>query len=106
MSGLRSDSFQRALTHFKQTLDSRSPGLVREFSISSLQDIQEYCLELQDEMGQGGGLRRMRRLKSFIEAMDELGKSIDVFVNANDLVCFIWVSEQMLQYSGICIIEY
>lgn len=48
----------------------------------------------------------MRRLKSFIEAMDELGKSIDVFVNANDLVCFIWVSEQMLQSFGIHIIEY
>lgn len=47
---------------------------------------------MQNEMGRNGRLRRMRRMQGFIEAMEQLGKSIEVFVNANDLVCFIWVS--------------
>lgn len=31
-------------------------------------------------------------MEGFIEAMDQLGKSIEVFVNANEFVCFVWVS--------------
>ncbi|KAF5521317.1 Ankyrin repeat domain-containing protein 17 [Colletotrichum aenigma] len=32
----------------------------------------------------------MPRLKKFIEAMIQFGLTIEVFVNANDFVCFIW----------------
>lgn len=42
-------------------------------------------------MGKVGRLRRMGRLQGFIEAMDQLGQTIEVFVNASELVCFIWV---------------
>lgn len=49
-------------------------------------------MRIQYEHGKDGCLRRPRRMESFIEAMDQLGKSIEVFVNASELVCFIWVS--------------
>lgn len=92
MAGPSPERFQRALTSFKRSLSTRSPDLLNQFSVSSLQDLQSACHEMQIEMGQDGRLRRMRRMQGFIEAMDQLGKSIEVFVNANDLVCFIWVS--------------
>lgn len=90
MVGPNPDSFQRALKHFKRSLATRSPGLADEFSIDSVEDIQIFCLSIQNEPGLN---RRMRRIKGFIEAMDQLGQSIEVFVNANELVCFIWVCE-------------
>lgn len=96
MASLNPDSFQRALTKFKRSLSTRSPDLVNQFSISSLQDIKIACCDIQDEMGKKGCLRRMRRIEGFIEAMNQLGQSIDVFVNANDLVCFIWVNKKTL----------
>ena len=49
-------------------------------------------MEIQDRQGRDGCLLRMRRMEGCIEAMDQLGKSIEVFVNANELVCFVWVS--------------
>lgn len=92
MAGPSPERFQRALTSFRCSLSTRSPDLLDEFSFSSLQDLQIACNDMQNEMGQDGRLRRMRRIGGFIEAMRQLGESIEVFVNANDLVCFIWVS--------------
>lgn len=92
MAGPSPERFQRALTNFKRSLSTRSPELLNQFSFSSLQDLQTACHDIQSEMGQNGCLRRMRRVQGFIEAMEQLGQSIEVFVNANDLVCFIWVS--------------
>ncbi|KAK2601326.1 hypothetical protein N8I77_010782 [Diaporthe amygdali] len=93
MAGPSPERFQRALTSFKRSLSTRSPDLLNQFSFSSIQDLQTACHEIQSEMGQNGRLRRMRRLQGFIEAMEQLGQSIEVFVNANDLVCFIWIAK-------------
>ncbi|KAL2272435.1 hypothetical protein FJTKL_06560 [Diaporthe vaccinii] len=90
MAGPSPERFQRALTSFRCSLSTRSPDLLDQFSFSSLQDLQTACSDMQNEMGQDGRLRRMRRIGGFIEAMRQLGESIEVFVNANDLVCFIW----------------
>lgn len=94
MGGPSPERFHRALTNFKRSLSTGSPDLLDQFSVSSLEDLQKACYDMQSEMGQNGRLRRMRRMQGFIEAMEQLGKSIEVFVNANDLVCFIWVSER------------
>ncbi|KAJ0123834.1 hypothetical protein J7T55_012304 [Diaporthe amygdali] len=93
MTGPSPDRFQRALTSFKRSLSTRSPDLLNQFSFSTIQDLQTACHDMQTEMGQNGRLRRMRRLQGFIEAMEQLGQSIEVFVNANDLVCFIWIAK-------------
>lgn len=89
MAGPNPDSFERALRNFKSTL---SPETAHQFSICSLQDVQTICMDIQREQGQKGCLRKMKRIEGFIEAMDQLGKTIDVFLNANEFVCFVWVS--------------
>lgn len=91
MSGPSADSFQRALRSFKQSISQQTPELLSKFEIGSLDDLQNHCMQIQNKMGQNGEMRRMRRLQGFIEAMSQLGQSIEVFVNANELVCFIWV---------------
>lgn len=91
MAGPNSDSFQRALEKFKKSLARNSPELIDQFSIARLQDVKRICLEIQEQQGKDVCLRRMRRIEGFIEAMDQLGKSIEVFLNVNEIVCFIWV---------------
>lgn len=92
MAGPDPDSFQRALAKFKVFLTRTSPELVDQFSMTGPQDVKRVCKEIQDQQSRNGSLRRMRRMEGFIEAMDQLGKSIEVFVNANEFVCFVWVS--------------
>ncbi|KAF3765675.1 hypothetical protein M406DRAFT_289896 [Cryphonectria parasitica EP155] len=87
MAGLNADSFERALRKFKQNL---SPSLVRKFSICKLEDVKQTIRDIQDQQGKAGRLRNMRRLDEFIEAMNQFGGVIDVFVNANQFVCFVW----------------
>ncbi|KAF3058704.1 hypothetical protein GL218_05334 [Daldinia childiae] len=87
MTGPNRDNFQRALNRFKQSL---SPDLTNEFSICSLSDVQQVCKEIQQRHGSERKLRYMGRLRGFIEAMEQFGKVIDIFVNASEFVCFIW----------------
>ncbi|KAI4866834.1 hypothetical protein F4820DRAFT_457366 [Hypoxylon rubiginosum] len=87
MAGPNVDAFQRALERFKQSI---SPGIAYQFSLCTLEDVRNACGDIQKRHGQEGKLRNMRRLQAFIEAMDQLGKVVEVFVNANEFVCFIW----------------
>jgi hypothetical protein len=32
----------------------------------------------------------MARIQAFLEGMQQLGKTIEVFLNVNEVVCFIW----------------
>lgn len=84
------DRFRRALDQFKASL---SPSLAAQFSICSLQDVRDVILDIQQKQGQEGKLRNMRRLGAFIEALEQFGKILDLFVNANEFVCFVWVCD-------------
>lgn len=96
MAGPNPDSFQRALGRFKISMSRTSPELIDQFLITRPEDVRRVCMEIQDQQGRDGCLRRMRRIEGFIEAMDQLGKSIEVFVNANEFVCFLWVSTSFI----------
>ncbi|GAW21807.1 hypothetical protein ANO14919_113320 [Xylariales sp. No.14919] len=89
MAGARPDSFERALKRFKDALDTK---IVKEFSICTLDDVETVCRDIQNKHGLEGKLRYMGRLRGFIEAMEQFGKVIEVFTNATEFVCFIWVS--------------
>ncbi|KAI0907154.1 WD40 repeat-like protein [Ustulina deusta] len=89
MAGPRPDSFQKALTRFKNTLD---PSLVNEFSVCNLRDVRDVCQDIQNTHGREGRLRYMERIKAFIEAMEQFGKVIELFVNVSEIVCFIWIA--------------
>ncbi|KAI1740463.1 WD40 repeat-like protein [Xylaria scruposa] len=87
MTGPRPDRFQKALEHFKETLP---PNVVDKLSVCKLDDVLNICRNIQKVHGLEGKLRHMRRLEPFIEAMEQFGKVVEQFVNANEIVCFIW----------------
>lgn len=92
----QSDGFRRALAKFKQGLD---PSLVQQFSISTLDDVRILAETIQHEQGPQGKLRHLGRLEPFIEAVTQLGTVVEVFTNANELVCFIWVWQRDVPYT-------
>ncbi|RYP42924.1 hypothetical protein DL770_011966 [Monosporascus sp. CRB-9-2] len=87
MAGQNPDSFDRALNRFKRDLP---PDLASQFSICKSEDVRDICREIQQTQGREGKLRYMRRLESFVEAMEQLSKVIEVFLNVHQFVCFIW----------------
>lgn len=45
-------------------------------------------------------MQHMKRLEGFLEAVQTYSKVLDVFVNVNDMVAFIWVCRDNPQLLG------
>lgn len=81
--------FQKALENFKKDLTVQQR---REFAISTLQDVKDEVVKIQNQHGSAKKLRGMSRMSKFLEAMQQLEQVVSVFLNASEFVAFIWVS--------------
>lgn len=85
----QSESFKRAIARFEKDV---GPTRAQEFSNSSLHDVHLLMKQIQAEQEKRGELRYLKRIESFLEAMKELGKVIEVFTNTTVFLCYVWVS--------------
>ena len=86
-------AFQRALARFKSHL---SPEDQEKFGVTSLKDVQETIARIQSAQGSKRKMRNLTRLKGFIEAMEQYGQIIEVFLNVSEIISFVWVSRKSL----------
>lgn len=86
-SGNTSVLFKRA----QDNLCDRNTTRRREFSTCTLEDVQATIKDIQDQQGPKGKLTYLGRLTAFIEAMEQFGKVVEVFLNTSQVVCFVWV---------------
>lgn len=63
-----------------------------EFRHTTLEDLQRTILEIQEKHASKRRMKNMTRLRSFLEAMEQYGKVIEVFLNTSEFIAFIWVS--------------
>ena len=95
--------FQRALTRFKSHL---SPAEQEKFHVTRLEDVQETIAHIQASQGSERKMRNLTRIRAFVEAMEQYGKVVEVFVNVSDIIAFVWVcgespvQQRMSQLTG------
>ncbi|KAK6850744.1 hypothetical protein PG987_000378 [Apiospora arundinis] len=81
--------FARAITEFK-----RDAGLSREqldqFQLGSLDDLHRAMGNIQRNQAHDRKLRYLRRLDPFLKSMKEYEKVIEVFLNASEILAFVW----------------
>ena len=80
--------FSRALTNFTKSLSKEQSD---EFKFSTLEDLQVAIANIQERQASEKKMRNLNRLKSFLEAMEQYGKVIEVFLNTSNFIAFIWV---------------
>jgi hypothetical protein len=80
--------FQQALDEFRSKLAQEDQN---QFKFTTVEDVQRCILDIQNKYYGMRDSRNMTRLKLFLEAMEQYGKVIEVFLNANELLCFVWV---------------
>ncbi|KAK3988674.1 hypothetical protein QBC44DRAFT_328722 [Cladorrhinum sp. PSN332] len=80
--------FHIALADFKRTL--KDDELVRSFQGTQLHHLTAEIAKIQQEQASKRRLRYMKRLDPFLKTMEEYGKVVEVFANAQDIVAFIW----------------
>jgi hypothetical protein len=81
------DSFQKAFTSFSSRLTKKE---LEDFKFSSINDVRVAVMAIQEEQGRRKKMMNLTRIQKFLEAMDQYGKVIEVFLNASSMLCFIW----------------
>lgn len=81
-------NFNKILASFKATLTQDES---ENFRFATLDDLKQTVAEIQAEQGSARRLQNLRRIDAFLEAMEQYDKVVQVFLNAADLLAFIWV---------------
>ena len=88
-------STQSQLGQFSHILQSFVETLTEEqenaFRFSNLEDFQTTIVAIQNRQSSEKKMRNLARLRCFLEAIEQYGKVIEVFVNTSEFVGFIWV---------------
>lgn len=82
-----SEAFETALTGFKSRLTDKE---LKDFQGTKVEDIKYEIQRIQDGHENLKQNMNMNRIKSFLEAMEQFGKILDVFLNASQFVAFVW----------------
>lgn len=86
-------AFRNVLARFKLGLTQDE---VQEFRFSTLEDIHKVIEDLQAEQGRKKKMMDLSRIKSFLEAMEQYGKVVEVFLNTTEFLAFVWVCTSRL----------
>jgi hypothetical protein len=96
MATSRSSAFQHVLATFKAKLD---PELASEFEITTIVDLKRALASIQHKHNSERRVRNMGRLSRFLDAMDQYGKVIEVFLNVTDVLAFVWVHVHHMNFT-------
>ena len=86
MTSNQSEAFGRALDKFKKKIPGNQ---ISRFTATSLADVEQQILDIQNKDLQVRGLDRLRK---FLDAMKQLEELVKVFLNVSEIASFIWVS--------------
>ena len=79
--------FERALRSFKAHLTPVEQG---SFAGTTLEDVRLTVASIQKTQITERTNKNVARLRKFLEAIESYSKVLDVFVNINDFVAFVW----------------
>ncbi|KAF2658989.1 C2H2 domain-containing protein [Lophiostoma macrostomum CBS 122681] len=79
--------FRIALTNFRNRLSGTQ---LQEFQAASYDQLCQDIVRLQHQQETEKKMRNMSRLSSFLEAMNQFSKVIEVYLNVSDAVAFVW----------------
>src|SRR5947207_1476427 len=79
--------FARALNNFKVRLTASERT---QFNVATLDDLKVTILTIQAEQRHRKKMMHMGRIQSFLEAMEQFAKVIEIFVNTTEMLAFVW----------------
>ncbi len=85
--GSEEDTFEMILSDFKKRLTEKE---LNDFKFATLKHVQIEIARIQNEQETLKRMMDSSRLQSFLNAMEQFGKVIEVFLNASKFVAFVW----------------
>ncbi|KAL6413086.1 uncharacterized protein AUP68_02584 [Ilyonectria robusta] len=93
------NGFERALKDFKSRLKDSEKA---KFKATTLDDLKVTILAIQSEQRSRKKMMHMGRIMSFLEAMEQFGKVIEIFLNVADMLAFVWGPVKLLLLTAAC----
>ncbi|KAH6848231.1 hypothetical protein B0I37DRAFT_309598 [Chaetomium sp. MPI-CAGE-AT-0009] len=84
---LLDDIFQQAVSSFEASLTDKQR---REFQSCTRKHVLDTIVGIQNRLASQRQQRSMHKISKFVEGMTQLGKVIEVFVNSDSTVAFVW----------------
>jgi hypothetical protein len=81
------EAFTKALDAFRRRLSAEE---LSKFKSTSYEELVVELVQLQQKQEKNKEMVNMARIQAFLEGMQQLGKTIEVFLNVHEVVCFIW----------------
>ncbi|KAK8867413.1 C2H2 domain-containing protein [Apiospora arundinis] len=81
------NAFEKALEAFQSRL---KPSEKAQFKATTLDELKATILSLQADQRARKQMRNMTKIRGFLEAMEQFGKVVEVFLNITDMLAFIW----------------
>jgi len=82
-----SNAFRSAVLRFRARL---SGDKLTDFKNTTHEELVHEIMRIQQEQENNKNMINLSRIQSFLEAMDQFGKTIEVFLNVSDAVAFVW----------------
>ncbi|RKL34624.1 hypothetical protein BFJ72_g9356 [Fusarium proliferatum] len=92
------NGFQRALADFQNRL---KPAERQQFKVTTLDELKVTILAIQSQQRSRKKMMHMGRLVPFLEAMEQFGKVIEVFLNVSEVLAFVWGPIKLLLLTAI-----
>jgi succinylglutamate desuccinylase len=89
--------FERELKRFKTHLTQSEQN---SFTDTTIKDLHSAIAAIQKKQLSNRTNKNVTRLRIFLEAVDSLTKVLDIFVNVNDFVAFVWGPMKFLLLVG------
>jgi transposase len=81
------EAFTKALYAFRRRLSAEE---LDKFKNTTYEELVEELVLLQKKQEKNKEMVNLARIQAFLEGMQQLGKTIEVFLNINEVVCFVW----------------
>jgi|SRR5579871_423470 len=80
-------AFEVALSRFQNQLTEKER---ESFKVTELKDVKREIMDIQKKQESLKKVMDLTRIQGFLEAMDQFGKVIEVFLNTSNFVAFVW----------------
>jgi hypothetical protein len=81
------DTFSKALYKWRARLSEKEQ---KDYESTSLHDLKVSIIQIQTRLETTKENQNMKRVRKFLEAMEQFGKVVEVFANSSIYVAFIW----------------
>lgn len=90
--------FERELKSFKAHLTQSEQN---NFAGTTIKDLHLTIAGIQKTQLSDRTNKNVKRIRTFLEAVESLTKVLDIFVNVNDFVAFVWGPVKFLLLVGL-----